>query len=78
VIPSPVEIDRFRKKVARTTYGGRYSGPRKRYRRRTFQCFGKRCRKFISRPSATCAYCGNDPLPLGTDPFVFDREYGWD
>lgn len=50
----------------------------------TFQCFGRHCRKFVSKPSAICGYCGNDPVPLPGHineqryRDMFDEEYGWD
>lgn len=35
------------------------------------------CGQFKSRPSVQCQHCGYDPLPVGSDPFTFDREYGF-
>lgn len=51
--------------------------------RMTFQCFRRNCRKFVSKPSAVCAVCGNDPVPLCGHVNerryrdMFDEEYGW-
>lgn len=35
------------------------------------------CGRFKPRPSAVCQVCGDDPVPLGSDPNEFDREYGY-
>lgn len=52
--------------------------------RMTRQCFRRCCRRFVSRPSAVCAVCGNDPVPLPGHVNetqyrdLFDYEHGWD
>jgi hypothetical protein len=42
------------------------------------KCMARRCRKFKSRPSSVCGQCGDAPVPVGTDPYHFDRMNGWD
>lgn len=44
--------------------------------RRTARCLI--CKRFITRPSATCGWCGHDPLPHNTDPWSYDRAHGWE
>lgn len=46
--------------------------------RRTFHCLSTSCGSFVSRPSAVCKVCGNDPVPHNGDRYEFDRAHGWD
>src|SRR5690349_6096786 len=41
-------------------------------------CKSRHCSSFKSRPSSQCPVCGNDPVPVGMDPWTYDRGNGWD
>lgn len=45
------------------------------YKRRPIPCFS--CGRLKRRPADVCEYCGDDPVPLGVDPLIFNREYGY-
>jgi hypothetical protein len=47
-------------------------------RRRTFHCLSRSCGSFVSRPSAICSVCGNDPVTYNGDRLAFDRAHGWE
>lgn len=46
--------------------------------RRTFHCLSRSCGSFVSRPSAICKVCGNDPVTYNGDRLAFDRAHGWE
>lgn len=54
----------------------RHPFPWRRHGRRTAQC--RCCKKFISRPSAICRWCGNDPVTFRGDRRQYDLAYGWE